>query len=90
MQRYTIYLGMLLVTGLFLAGCSVVPKNQESILTEEENQNIQIDMKNDLTEDGQGTTQAPAESPSTDTNSVDLPSLESDLGSLTLEEERFE
>ena len=93
MHRNSLYLGILVVTGLLLAGCSLLPASLNSTIMEDENQEIQAEMPEESPDQGQDTTTttkpsiAPSAAPK---NTVDLPSLESDLGSLTLEEERFE
>ncbi len=93
MHKNKLYFGIVLMTGLLLAGCSLLPPNSETTIMEEENQEIQLDMPEQVEDQDQEvtTTDQPAEEPSTTTNkATDLPSLESDLGSLTLEEELFE
>lgn len=93
MQKNLIYLGIMLGAGLLLAGCSLLPPNHETVQMENNDQNVQNELE-ELTVDEQPATQAPTQPvsapTSTRSNSTDLPSLESDLGTLTLEEERFE
>lgn len=94
MYKNSLYLGILFIASLLLGGCSLLPEKIEPILTEEDKQTIQLEISKQPVEKNpeivQPTTKPTSAPTSATTGKIDLPSLESDLGSITLEEERFE
>lgn len=98
MSKHSLYLGVILVAGVILSGCSFKPDllikpafKEETVDTS----NQVIDAPTIENQDGveklpSQAAKQPSAVSSPSSQGSDLPSLESDLGTLTLEEESFE